>query len=180
MSLTMVPAYVLAYCRVVVGVLFMISRINKLRDLGAFQLSIHHFGLLPVRIEKISAFCFIIAEFIVSILVFLGGFFLLSGFLLAIFLLLLFSCVLSYALVRKFSTSCNCFGSSDKLISSTDLLRNAGFLLFASIGGGISAWFSGNQGNIGLIEWVLIVIGASIFTVTWIQVGEIVQFFHPS
>lgn len=173
-----VPLYLLAFCRVVVGLAFALSGISKALNLAQFRQAIRNFNLLPSWLSGIAAVLFLCSEFAVVILVILGGPLLAIGFSLAIFLLLLFCIALVSVLIRRIRTSCNCFGPGAKLVSRSDVWRNIGFMLCALGGWAGLGWTRNTQGNLGLLAWVLTGLGAGAFVVIWIQLGEIVQFFH--
>lgn len=173
-----VPLYLLAFCRVVVGLVFALSSVSKALNLAQFRQAISSFNLLPSWLSSIAAVLFLCSEFAVVILVILGGPLLAIGFSLAILLLLLFCIALVSVLVRRIRTSCNCFGPGAKQVSRSDVWRNIGFMLCALGGWGGLVWTKDTLGNLGLLEWVLTGLGAGAFVVIWIQLGEIAQLFH--
>lgn len=170
--------YILAFCRVVIGVVFAISSISKALDITQFKQTIRFFRLLPSWLSSIAALLFLCSEFTVVILVVLGGSLLILGFILAVGLLLLFCLTLIAVLARKIHTSCNCFGSSTKQVSQLDIWRNIGFIVCALVGYTMLVWTKSSQGTMGVVEWVLIGLGAVVFVVIWTQLGEITQFFR--
>ncbi|GHO46129.1 MauE/DoxX family redox-associated membrane protein [Ktedonospora formicarum] len=176
----MTALYIQAFCRIVIGLVFAISSFGKLRDIPKFQRAILGFRLLPRRLSRSIALFFLSGELTVVVFVTLGGPLLLSGFLLAALLLLMFSGALASVLVRRLQTNCNCFGASEKNVSTTDIWRNLGFLICAAGGCGAIFWTRNQQMNLGSIEWLLASLGALIFVLIWIQLGEIVQLFRLS
>jgi len=167
--------YMLAFCRVTIGLVFAISSISKARNVAQFQQAIVDFRLLSRQLSNLAAFLFLCGEFAVVLCTIIGGPLLLPGFFLAILLLLVFCAALASVLSRKMHTSCNCFGSSKKPVTLIDIWRNAGFLLCA--GGGCEAllWLRGAQESLQWVVWLLIALGATVFVTIWIQLGEIVQ-----
>jgi len=123
---------------------------------------------------------FLCSEFAVVLLVTIGGPLLLSGFARATLLLLIFCGALASVLARRLQTACNCFGSSEKNVSSADIWRNLGFILCASVGCGALTWTRDASISPGGIEWLLASLGALVFVLIWIQLGEIVQLFRPN
>src|SRR5690348_3348391 len=121
--------YLLAFCRVVIGLVFAISSLGKARDLAQFQEAIAGFRLLSRRMSNLAAFLFLGGECTVVALMVIGGPFLFPGFALAILLLLLFCTALASVLIRRIQTACNCFGSTRKPVTRVDIWRNLGFLL---------------------------------------------------
>ena len=178
MLLTTTLLDLLAFCRVVIGLVFAISSINKTRNIAQFQQTIARFDILPASLSRPLALSFIGSEFAVVVLIAVGGFFLLPGFTLAMFLLLVFCGALLSVLARRIKISCNCFGSNEKQVSSSDLWRNGGFLLCAL--GGCVLFMRMNilQGNTSLPEWIFAGLGAIVFVSTWLHLEGIVQLFR--
>lgn len=176
----MISLYMLAFCRVAIGLTFVISGVSKVLNLAQFRQTISTIHILPRRLSGIAALLFLCGEFAVVAFVFIGGSLLAIGFSLAAFLLFLFCIALISVLARGIHTSCNCFGTSTKQISRFDIWRNVGFILCALGGYGSLAWTKGTPGNTSPLVWGLIGLGAVAFVVIWIQLGEIVQLFHQS
>jgi uncharacterized membrane protein YphA (DoxX/SURF4 family) len=175
---TIVPMYMLAFCRVVIGLVFVVSSVSKALNIAQFRQTISNFHILPGRLSGVAAMLFLCGEFVVVVCVLIGGSLLAIGFSLAIFLLLLFCIALVSVLARGIHTTCNCFGPSAKQVSHVDVWRNVGFILCTLGGYGALAWTKSTQGNPGLLEWGLTGLGAVVFVVIWIQLGEIVQLFR--
>lgn len=167
--------YLLAFCRVAIGLVFAISGFSKARHLAQFQQAIYGFHLLSRRLSNLAAPLFLCGEFTVVVFMLVGGPLLLPGFVLAILLLCLFCGALASVLVRKLHTSCHCFGSSSRPVMPVDIWRNVGFLLCA--GGGCEALSltQGEQGSLAWIGWLFIGLAAGAFVALWIQLGDIVQ-----
>lgn len=176
----MLAWYILIFCRVVTGLVFACSGISKARDLAQFKQAILDFRLLPAQVSGPVAILFLCGEFAVVLFVATGGPLLFYGFILAGFLLCIFCIALASVLVRKMRTSCNCFGASDRPVTSTDLWRNAGFILCAVGGCGASLWARGVRENPGVVESLLVALGALVFVLIWVQLGEIAQLFRQS
>ncbi len=165
----------LAFCRVVIGLVFGLSFFSKVVDLSAFEQTIIRFALLPQPLSRLFAWVFLGGELAVAVLVALGGALLGVGFLLGAALLLVFSGALVSVLRRHIQTPCNCFGATEKPVSSADVWRNVGFLLCALGGSAILAWSHGVQTPLGLAEWSLIGLGGGVFVAFWLHLGAIVQ-----
>ncbi|HLZ61593.1 MAG TPA: MauE/DoxX family redox-associated membrane protein [Ktedonosporobacter sp.] len=170
--------YLLAFCRVAIGLVFALSSFSKARELAKFQQAVEGFRLLSRQLSHLAALFFLCGEFAVLLLMVIGGPLLFSGFALAILLLLIFCVALASVLVRRVQTACNCFGSSEKPVTLVDIWRNVGLLLCA--GGGCEAliWARGAQERLEGIAWLLIALAAGAFVMLWIQLGEIVQLFR--
>lgn len=174
-----ISPYVLAFCRVVIGVAFLVSSTSKVIDFPGFKEAVRAFRLLPSRLSSSAAFLFLCSEVAVVVLLVLGGSFLLPGFALAIGLLSLFSCALVTVVIRRIRTACHCFGPSTKEVSFIDVYRNLGFIVCALVGFGTLLWTKvGLQVSLNLLEWIFIGLGGVAFLVIWTQLGEITQLFR--
>ncbi|GIK56294.1 MAG: hypothetical protein BroJett015_19570 [Chloroflexota bacterium] len=104
--------YLLAFCRIIIGLLFITSFWRKARDVAGFAQTISRFGLLPQWWSYPLALFFLGAELLVVILIIWDGPLLAPAFGLAALLLALFTTALVAARVRHMQTGCHCFGSS--------------------------------------------------------------------
>jgi uncharacterized membrane protein YphA (DoxX/SURF4 family) len=170
----MIWVYALAFCRVVIGLVFLFSSVGKLRNIPQFQQTIINFHLLPANMSRLAALLFVTAECIVVLLMVPGGEFRLPGFLLALLLLLLFSGALISVLVRQIHTSCNCFGNSEKSVTQADIWRNAVFILCAMEGSFLTLGRSGPE-QLEVLVWLLIGGIALIFVLMASFLDDIVQ-----
>lgn len=174
-----VSPYVLAFCRVVIGVVFLVSSASKVIDFPKFKEVVRAFRLLPSRLSSSAAFLFLCSEVAVVVLLILGGSLLLPGFALAIGLLFLFCFALLTVVIRRIRTACHCFGPSTKEVSFVDVWRNLGFMVCAFVGCLMLAWTKVDvQTHMNLLEWIFIGLGGVAFLVIWTQLGEIAQFFR--
>lgn len=171
----MVAWYILAFCRVVTGLVFAFSSLSKACDLARFREALLRFELLPRSLSGLAALLFLAGECGVVFFLLIGGSFLLSGFLLAALLLLVFCAALASVLVRKLQIPCHCFGSSQKPVTILDIWRNLGFLLCATAGCVLQSWTQGRWERLGGIEWLMIGLGAGAFVLIWVALGEIAQ-----
>lgn len=173
-----IMAYILAFCRIAIGLVFLLSGIGKARNLARFRQTINSFRLLPERFSSGAALLFLLSEFAVVVLMLIGGPCLLPSFLLAALLLAIFCAALASVLARAIKTSCNCFGSSEQEVSGADLWRNGGLILCALCGCSTQIWTKGNQVSLNFLEWGLVALGASAFILIWLQLGEIARLFQ--
>jgi hypothetical protein len=170
--------YVLAFCRVTLGLTFLLAFVGKVRDLAGFRKAIINFRLLPPGLSTGVVWLALGAEVGIVVGMLLGESWLLPGFLLALILLSIFSTALTIVLVRKQRTTCNCFGMSNHPISAADLWRNGSLLVCAAGGCGIQGWYGAFIGSPGVLEWLLVAGGASVFVLLLTQLGELVQLFR--
>ncbi len=176
----MVLAYVLIFCRVVIGLVFLISGVSKIMHLPQFKQAITNFRILPGQLSGIAAQLCLVGEFSVVALIVAGGSFLLPGFLLAVMLLTIFCGALAWVLARKLRTSCNCFGPNVQSVTVSDLWRNAGFIGCALVGCILQNWLREKPTALSWLAWIPISLGALAFVIIWVQVGEIARLFRPN
>lgn len=174
----MIALYTLAFCRIVIGLVFGYSFLRKVVNIPAFEQTILEFHILPKNFSRITALLFLSSEFVIALLITVGGPLLGPGFFMSIFLLFLLCSVLISLLHRNIRSSCNCFGSTQKPVSVIEVWRNIGFISCAVVGCGVLAASNNGQGHLGPFEWSLIGLGAAVCVVICIQLGEIVQLFR--
>jgi hypothetical protein len=99
----------------------------------------------------------------------------------AIFLLLAFSIAIGSALIKNNKASCNCFGSGKEALSQYELVRNAGLILCA-VSGLLLLVVSpeGGYGTLDGIELISLAMVAAVFSLIWINMRYIVEFFLTS
>lgn len=170
--------FFLTFCRIVIGSVFVVSFLGKIRNVAAFQITIANFRLLPKNLTKGAVVLFLLSEFIVIACMVIGYKLLSIGFLLATFLLVVFSIALVTVLVRKIQTPCNCFGTSLKVISYYDVARNAGFVAFSFGGWAVFSVSDITWIALTLPELALASFAAVAFVMIWTRLSEIVEIFH--
>jgi len=177
----MLSAYMLAFCRMVMGIMFAWSFVGKVREGRAFEQTITRFEVLPERWSRLVAGLVLGGELAVVIAMIIGGPFLAWGFLMGAGMLIVFCCALASVLARGLQTSCGCFGSTDKAVSSMDIVRNLGFVVCA-VGGYSTSTITQNSLTVSdTLEWGLVGLAgllAMMFVAVWTQVGEINHLFR--
>lgn len=171
----MFAAYLLAFCRMVMGMVFAWSFVGKVRDVRAFEETIMRFQVLPVRWSRLAARLVLGGEAAVVGALLGGGGWLWPGFLLAALMLLGFSAALVSLLRRRIQTACRCFGASEKPVSRDEIVRNAGLILCAL--GGLTLSLAAPS-PLGWLESGLMGAAALVFVLGWGQVGELVAVFR--
>jgi hypothetical protein len=166
--------YLLAFTRLTMTLVFLLSFVGKIRSWSTFKSVIVNFRLLPSVLAPAAATVFISSELAVVILLSLGGNLLIWGFILSALLLLAFTIALASVLIRKIRTSCNCFGPDNKLVSPFDLGRNAGFIICAVIGGSTSNYSQ----DLAFVGWGLMCAAAATFVLVSLNLRDIVDIFH--
>jgi hypothetical protein len=168
----------LTFCRAVIGIVFAISFLNKIKNITAFQTTIANFHLLPKSLINSVAILFLLGELTVTFCMVMGGNLLGLGFSLAFFLLVVFTLAMVTVLARRIKTSCNCFGTNSKKISFYDIARNAGFIACAIGGWGVFSASGTMLATLNLPELVLVAFIAVTFLAILTHLAEIVGLFR--
>jgi len=176
----MLALYVLAFCRVTIGLTFALAGGQKARSFAAFQQTVRRFRLLPQALLLPVALLFVTGELLVALLLLCGGWFLLAGFVLAFLLLLVFSGALLSVILRGISTTCHCFGPGHRPVSQADLWRNLGFLLCALSGSLGALWNLPGEVRLDGVSWMFTALGAAAFVLIWTHMADLVQLFAGS
>lgn len=175
----MIFPYLLTFFRFVIGFVFAISLIGKVRDVPAFEQAITNFRFFPQSFSKPLAYLFLLGESSTVIAMAIGEKLLLWGFLLAALMFLSFSIALSSVILRKIETTCNCFGPDQKEISFGHVLRSLGFMI-CGIGGSIISYFHNiPYGSIESVNLIFIGIFSMVFVLVWTHIGDIIQLLEP-
>lgn len=173
----MLSLYILAFCRLTIGLVFLVAFIGKVRDIKAFQLAITNFRLLPTTWSFRLACLILGNEVSIILCMIFGSVFLLPGFLLAAALLLAFSAALAFVIARKQRIHCNCFGTSNQEVGQSDLYRNGGFILCAVTGCVTQQW-SSQSPILDVLQWILIALAVTVFVLLWTQLQVLLQLFR--
>lgn len=165
--------YALVFCQLVIGGVFALSAISKVRDFSSFMQAITTFKLLPARLSSHVACLILAAEGSVVLLLIIGH--PTIGLAIANILLLVFSIALLKVLARKASISCNCFGATNYTVTVLDLWRNATLLVL-----GFGSWLfltllNYKAANVTVVEWCIICIIAALFVGVIAHLREIAR-----
>jgi hypothetical protein len=171
--------YLLAFCKITLGLLFMISFFSKLRSFSQYVATVSDFRLLPRSFTRLAAVLVLISELLIVLFLFKWQ---VIAFCLASILLVIFSAAFASVLVRNIQTTCNCFGTSQHPISQVDLLRNFGFLLCSCGGCWLAAKSEVSEVTVPIAPLNLGIIGfiALAFFIIWAQLGEIYRLFQTN
>lgn len=168
---------ILVFCRVAIGLVFLLSSGSKVRNVSQFQQTITRFRLFPKRLSPVISLGGIVAEMAVVLLLVIGGRLLLIGFLLATLLLLIFCAALASVLARSIQTSCNCFGINEKPVSRADIYRNIIFIL-CSLTGSVLITQGTRSEPIEPVMWLLSGVMAVVVVMTTISLDNIMRLFR--
>lgn len=170
----MLAPYIVAFCRITVGLVFALAVVGKGRNFPQFVQTIAHFRIVPQQLTGSAAIVLLSTEIIVALLMLIGESLLWIGFALATLLFLIFSVALASVLKRQISTPCNCFGATTKAVSHLDVWRNIGHMVYAL--SGLAALMLADTGlMLSFIGWLLMAFAATLSVVVWLQLGELIQ-----
>lgn len=173
----MIVLYGRSFCRIVIGLVFVLSAFNKVLDLPKFHQAILAFNIIPQSLTKLVALVLLVCEIAIVGQMIVGGTFIYVGFLLAIILLSGFCLALISVLTRELHVSCNCFGAAKNVVTVMDIWRNIGFIVCALGGYALFIWSRSDQENIGILDSILIGVTAIVFVILLINLSEINQIF---
>jgi len=171
----MIETFVSIFSRMVIGLVFILSFMGKVRDISSFQKAINNFKLTPEWASPFLALLFLVGEFSVTLAMIVGGHFLSWGFILAGLMLLAFSISLLSVIVRKIDTSCNCFGySKNDRVSSYEIYRNVCLILCTLIGYFIPV---PERIHFSSLIYVLPILSALIFVIFILNLKTVIELF---
>lgn len=126
--------YVRIACACLVGVVFAITAVSKLRDFDGFRRSLPQ--LVPVRrpLLRPLAVVVVVLEALVPVLVAVPAL-TLYGLALACALLVTFTVAIALALNRGQRAPCRCFGTSAAPLGARHLVRNSLLIIATALGG---------------------------------------------
>lgn len=168
----MAASYTLIFCRSVVVVVFLLSATGKLKDMEAFRDAVSGFRVVPANWSRAVAGVSVLLELLVCLLIIVGGSLAAGGFLLSIVLLLTFTAALTWALRRKLNVSCNCFGYTQRRVSSYDIVRNLLLCLCGAVG--VAAAIHPYHG-LRVSETILLALMGVCFAALVTSLGDVVE-----
>ena len=118
--------------RILLGLVFVVSAITKLKSIDSFEIYIYSFGVLNLN----SSFLF--ARFIISLELLIGalffvGIYIRKTILISIVLLSVFTVFIVYLLFNKNSEHCHCFGDVIVLSNISSIIKNTILTFFLII-----------------------------------------------
>lgn len=126
--------FVLQHCAAIgagaLATLFVVAGAGKLLSFREFRQTLRSLPYVPPGIDGLIAAAVVLAELLVVAGVCLGRAWAAGG---AAVLLLLFSGVAFYAVRKRLSVPCNCFGSGSGRLSIGTVRRNLGLVVLAGI-----------------------------------------------
>jgi hypothetical protein len=173
-----VTSLLLAWCRLVLGGVFALSLVGKLRNIRAFRQAIANFRLLPEGLIGLASVLVVGGEFLIVMGSTLGDRWLFPTFLLAALVLVVFSGAMASVLVRQIRTTCQCFGASDKPVGKADLWRNSGVVLCALGGCALLLWSPSEHTHLPMLAWFLTAMLSAAFVALWFRIGDLMALFQ--
>lgn len=163
--------YLQLFSRFVLIITFLLSSSGKARDFQGYEQVLKNFQLIPYALVRLVALLVLVSEILVVLFLLIGGVWLQVGFFLAFLIMLIFSIAMVFVLARRIETSCNCFGTSGKIVSQLNLWRNAGFIICGMAG---LASSSEPVTNLTIIELGLTTLVSILFVVIWVNLEEVI------
>lgn len=171
--------YLLTFFRFVIGFVFAISLVGKVRDIPAFTQAITNFQFFPQGFSKPLAYLFLLGELGTVVAMLIDGVFLIWGFWIATLMFFAFSIALSSVVLRKIHTSCNCFGPDNKDITSGHVIRSLGFMACGIGGAIIIDSYRTSLEPLSLLHIAFVGMLAIVFVEVWMQIDDILQLLIP-
>jgi uncharacterized membrane protein YphA (DoxX/SURF4 family) len=169
-------AYVVLICRCLIGFVFVISALSKIRNRAAFQSFVTWLGSLPIpgRGRPIIPFAVVVAEVATAIMVWIPAV-TTAGLALAACVMALFTLGVIAVLRSGMYVPCLCFGPSATPLGIPQLARNAVLCAIAAVGAVLS---SRNQGPIEMGGLTLAVGVAVVVTVFAVLLDDLIGLFE--
>jgi len=171
-------AYLFAFCRLLTGIVFLMSAVSKLRGRAAYEeftAATHALVRLPAR--PVAALV-VTAEVAVALSLAWPPT-VLAGFCLALGLLVAFTVAIAVALRRGRRVPCRCFGASAVPVGPGHLARNA-VLLVAAATGAVQAGAGTVLAGLGPAGLAAVAMAAGAAAVLLSAIGEIAGLFTSS
>jgi len=126
------PVFILAACRVLLGLAFLIACSHKILFPGSFAQTLYFYQLLPDRLINPLAITLPWVEAVAAVAIMASARFKDAAALLMIGLLAVFTAAIAINLFRGLDVSCGCFSTGgDDPIGWGNVIRNAGYMFIA-------------------------------------------------
>ncbi|GAB3151882.1 MauE/DoxX family redox-associated membrane protein [Microbispora hainanensis] len=171
-------AYLFAFCRLLTGIVFLMSAVSKLRGRAAYEEFTAATRVLVRLPARPVAALVVTAEAAVAPLLAWPPT-VLAGFCLALGLLVAFTVAIAVALRRGRRVPCRCFGASAVPVGPGHLARNA-VLLAAAMAGAVQAGAGTVLAGLGPAGFAAVALAAGAAAVLLSAIGEIAGLFTSS
>ncbi|MFI7635951.1 MauE/DoxX family redox-associated membrane protein [Nonomuraea sp. NPDC049400] len=166
--------YLAIACRCLIGLIFAISALSKIRGRQAYQEFARTTTTLLPRHGRKLALPALAAEFAVPVLLALPAT-TLAGFGLAATLLTAFAVAIAAALRRGVRTSCRCFGASTTPLGTQHVIRNAALIAVSATGAALGPGDPAHPGGIAVAAVAAVVL-ATLVT----RLDDLIDLFAPT
>ncbi len=169
--------YVLICCRILIGMVFLLSAAGKIRgrrNFSDFVTAAHELAPgLPARMVAPA----VIAVEAASVVLLIFDDTIAFGFLVALGLLAAFTAVIGAAVIKDKKVACQCFGASSAPVGAAHLFRNAVLLVGAAAG--LAAALSGPGTGIELEGAITALVTGAVIALMTLYTDDISQLFRP-
>ncbi|GIH45143.1 Methylamine utilisation protein MauE [Microbispora rosea] len=178
-------AYLFAFCRLLTGIVFLMSAVSKLRGRAAYEEFTAATRAL-VRLPSRPVAALVVAAEIAVAPLLAWRPTVLAGFCVALGLLVAFTAAIVVALRRGRRVSCRCFGASAVPVGAGHLARNAVLIVAAAAGavqagaGGVQAGAGAVFAGLGPAGLAAVALAAGAVAVLLSAIGEIAGLFTSS
>lgn len=167
----MTPVFV-EICRLYVLIALLFAAWGKTMGFEAFRRSLAESFPSLVRVEAAVAFAIVAAEWVIALLILIGGASARIGIVAALVLLSLFTAVIGAALASGRAIVCSCFGASGHRIGGVDVVRNLALIVAATIAAvgpaGEGAWPPIQQLTLAGIATILVLASVWLRDLGWL------------
>lgn len=171
-------AYLFAFCRLLTGIVFLMSAVSKLRGRAAYEeFTAATRALVRLPARPVAALVVTAEAAVAPLLAWPPT--VLAGFCLALGMLVAFTVAIAVALRRGRRVPCRCFGASAVPVGPGHLARNA-VLLAAATAGAVQAGAGAALAGVGPAGFAAVALAAGAAAVLLSAIGEIAGLFTSS
>lgn len=119
--------------RLIIGILFLVSSIAKIKDRLEFVHNLETSFKLPHPLAQIAHACLVLLEFLLAISLLTQIYFYPLALLMSFILMIGFTLVITFFLIMDIPFKCNCFGETPHTANVGDLIRNGVFVSITAL-----------------------------------------------
>jgi len=128
------PAYIIAACRVLLGLVFLIASSHKILFPAAFAQSLYYYQILPDALINPVAITLPWIEAVAGVMIIASSRFKDSAALLMFLMLAVFNVAVAFNIIRGLDIACGCFSAGgEDTIGWGNVLRNGGYMFLAAL-----------------------------------------------
>ena len=125
--------FIMAACRLLLGLVFLAASAHKILDAEAFAMSIYQYQLLPESLVNGLAITLPWIELVAGIAIIVSARFKDGAALLMLVMLGVFALAISINLLRGLDIACGCFSAEGDVIGWGNVFRNLGYMFLALV-----------------------------------------------